>query len=215
MPHQSQSALFRFLSFVLLSLGMGYLGSASAQDKNEGRDLFATCSGCHAVPFSSNAYPTYKVPRLGGQHPAYIVDALKGYKGDNRVHETMKANAANLDDDMMAIIGDYLHSATREKPVSLNIAGDPVKGKELTESCAACHGDAGQAMDGLNFPKLAGQHESYLFHSLKAYQSGERQNAIMNASQLKPEWTDEDLLNIAAYYASLEGLTTVDFDGND
>lgn len=213
MPHQSQSALFRFLSVILLSLGI--VGSASAQDANQGRDLFATCSGCHAVPFASNVYPTYKVPRLGGQHPAYIVDALKGYMGDNRVHETMKANVANLDDDMMTAISDYLYSATRDKPVALNITGDPEKGKALTGSCAACHGDAGQAMEGLNFPKLAGQHESYLFHSLKAYQSGERKNAIMNAAQLQPEWTDEDLLNIAAYYASLEGLTTVDFDGND
>ena len=45
-------------------------------DAERGEVLAYTCHGCHGIPNSKNAYPSYSVPKLGGQHAAYMVAAL-------------------------------------------------------------------------------------------------------------------------------------------
>ena len=53
-------------------------------------------------------YPTYHVPKLGGQSAGYIQSALKAYKDGTRQHGTMRANADNLTDQDMADIAEFL-----------------------------------------------------------------------------------------------------------
>ena len=84
--------------------------TAGAGDPDAGAQKVETCMGCHGVPHYVNTYPTYHVPRLGGQHEAYIVAALKAYKEKQRSHETMHANAASLSDEDIADIAAYLSS---------------------------------------------------------------------------------------------------------
>ena len=45
------------------------------------------------------------------------------------------------------------------------ISGDPEKGSQLVDSCAACHGADGNSLVGM-WPTLAGQRELYLFDQL-------------------------------------------------
>ncbi|MEJ2513870.1 MAG: cytochrome c [Gammaproteobacteria bacterium] len=84
-------------------------------------------------------------------------------------------------------------------------SGNAALGKTKSAPCAACHGADGKGT-APNFPVLAGQHASYLAHSLKEYRSGARKNAVMapQAAGL----SDADIADLAAYYASLEGLET-------
>jgi len=82
--------------------------------------------------------------------------------------------------------------------------GDVARGKEKSAACAACHGADGNSPMPL-FPKLSGQHADYLLHSLKAYKSGSRKDPIM-AGQVA-NLSQEDMENLAAYYASQQGLT--------
>lgn len=78
-------------------------------------------------------------------------------------------------------------------------SGDAANGETLSATCGACHGADGNSVLETN-PKLAGQYESYLVHSLKAYRSGARKNAIMAgfAAQL----SDQDIKDLAAYFSS-------------
>ena len=85
-------------------------------------------------------------------------------------------------------------------PVSM--AGDVEAGAAKAEPCAACHGANGNTPIADN-PKIAGQHRLYLLYVLRAYKSGERQNAIM-AAQTAP-LSDEDLQDLAAYFAAQPG----------
>jgi len=78
--------------------------------------------------------------------------------------------------------------------------GDAAKGKELSASCAACHGADGNSTNP-EWPKLAGQSEAYLIKQLTEYRSGKRKNAVMNG-MAKGIKTDQDVLDIAAYYAN-------------
>jgi cytochrome c553 len=80
--------------------------------------------------------------------------------------------------------------------------GDPERGKEKSEVCAACHGQDGNSANP-TFPVIANQYESYLLHSLRQYKSGVRKNAIM-AGQVAG-LSDQDLQDLAAYYANMSG----------
>ncbi|MGV6858959.1 MAG: c-type cytochrome [bacterium] len=82
----------------------------AAGDVEAGRKLASNCMGCHGVPSYNNVYPTYRVPRLGGQHPEYIVAALQAYAKGDRPHETMHAQAATLSETDMQNLAAYLSS---------------------------------------------------------------------------------------------------------
>lgn len=85
---------------------------AHAQGNAEAGQVKATtCMGCHGIPKYNNAYPTYRVPKLGGQPPAYLEAALKAYKTGERPHGTMHAQAASLSDQDIADIAAYLATA--------------------------------------------------------------------------------------------------------
>ena len=87
------------------------LPAAGAGDSAAGRDKADTCIGCHGIPRYTNAYPTYRVPKLGGQSPAYIAAALKAYKSGERPHMTMHAQAASLSDQDIEDIASFLSAA--------------------------------------------------------------------------------------------------------
>jgi len=76
-------------------------------DAAAGRTAAETCLGCHAVETYFNVYPTYHVPKVGGQSAAYIESALKAYRDGSRKHETMNANASNLTDQDIANIAAF------------------------------------------------------------------------------------------------------------
>lgn len=82
--------------------------------------------------------------------------------------------------------------------------GDIAAGKAKSAVCAACHGVDGNSPTAM-FPKLAGQNQDYLLHTLKAYKSGKRKNPIM-AGQVAG-LSDADMANLAAYFAAQPGLT--------
>jgi len=93
---------------------------------------------------------------------------------------------------------------------SASAAGNPSRGLELSQACQACHGPEGNLAVDENTPIIAGQHAGYLVHAPQADRSGDRQNAIMAgfASQL----SDQDIRDLAAWYASQDGLTTPSLD---
>ena len=80
-----------------------------------GRHKFYTCVGCHGIPNYNNVYPTYRVPKLGGQNADYIANALKEYKSGERSHPTMHAQATTLSDQDIADIAAFLSTAAEKK----------------------------------------------------------------------------------------------------
>jgi cytochrome c553 len=79
--------------------------------------------------------------------------------------------------------------------------GDPEAGAAKAAVCAACHGQDGQAIMA-EYPDLGGQHYSYLLQQMEYFRSGERYAALM-AGQLDNR-SDEDLRDIAAFYAEMD-----------
>ena len=63
---------------------------------------------CHGITGYKNAYPNYHVPRIGGQSPQYLVNALTEYRKGTRKHPTMQAQAQSFSEQDIADIAAYL-----------------------------------------------------------------------------------------------------------
>ena len=82
-------------------------------------------------------------------------------------------------------------------------AGDATAGKQKSESCVLCHGEAGKGGTP-GFPVLAGQHADYLVQALEKYKSGDRQNPMM--AGVAAGLSEQDMLDLGAYFSSQTGL---------
>ncbi len=177
--------------------------NVQAADAEKGKIAFETCRGCHSSPGYSNVYPTYYVPKIGGQRPEYTIVALTAYKEQSRPRGTMTANAFDLSQKTIENIAAHIQrsgGSTSPAPA----AGEVIKGKKLAESCLGCH--TNDIDDGGNSPILAGQYGNYLVKVMKDYQSGKRKNAIMQG--MLKGFSSDDLEDISTYFASMKGLTS-------
>lgn len=182
------------LAFALLG-SVGPTAGHAAGDAQRGKQLGYTCLGCHGIENYKNVYPTYNVPKLVGQHPEYLVAALKGYRSKGRSHGTMYAQASSLSDRDIDDIAAYLAGSVL--PATAPAVGQ-APGK-VTELCVACHGANGVGITG-DYPTLAGQHADYLQRSLIQYKQGDRKNPIM--ATFIGQLSDAEIKAVADYYAA-------------
>jgi cytochrome c553 len=189
---------------VALILATFYLCPAAYAEGDvvAGEEIGYSCLGCHGIEGYRNAYPSFRVPKLGGQKATYLVIALKGYRSGERAHPTMQAQATSLTDQQIEDVAAYLASLGNDTVLS---GGDDASPPQAAAACGACHGQNGISINP-EWPTLAGQYESYLAHALRQYKTGARGNAIMAAQAAMV--ADEDIPLLARYYARLKGLET-------
>lgn len=80
--------------------------------------------------------------------------------------------------------------------------GDAAEGKSKSAICGQCHGQNGISIIPI-YPNLAGQKQGYMELQLQAFRAGVRINAAMTPHARK--LTDQDIVDLSAYYASLDG----------
>jgi len=195
-----------FVTAALLLLGCASLPAFAEGDAAAGEVLAYTCLGCHGVEGYRNAYPSYRVPKLGGQKAAYLVAAIKGYREGDRVHPTMVAQASSLTDQQIEDAAAYLASLSTD---TVEAGGSAAPSLNEATTCTACHGQNGISLSP-SWPTLAGQHEDYLVHALNQYRDGTRKNPVMGP--LAAALTDDDVELLARYYSRLSGLETTAAD---
>ena len=93
---------------------------AASGDAAKGAQKVLQCSGCHGIDGWRTAFPeVYRVPRIGGQHEAYLVKALQQYKNGDRSHPSMRAIAAPLtEQDMVDLAAYYAQGGVNTKTAS-------------------------------------------------------------------------------------------------
>ena len=84
-------------------------------DAAAGKQLTYTCQGCHGITGYKNAYPSYHVPRIGGQSAQYLASALTEYREGKRKHPTMQAQAQSFSPQDIADIAAYLSTVQPAK----------------------------------------------------------------------------------------------------
>ena len=172
----------------------------------------ANCLGCHGIRGYQATFPeVYRVPMISGQNPKYIVAALTAYKNGDRKHPTMRGQADPLSEQDINDIANYY--ATHGVDSSQHVADKPshepnAKVAALLQkaACTSCHGtNFSKPID--NYPKIAGQHNDYLFAALRAYKMENnptmgRNNAVMSA--IAKQFSSAELKALAAYVGSLD-----------
>jgi len=193
----------------LLALGLGLAATATAVtaqaegDAANGKVLAYTCQGCHGIPNYKNAFPSYSVPKLGGQNPTYIINSLKAYASGERSHPTMHSQAVSMDDQARADVAAFFRGQPSES--NNQVVGTP---PPATQTCVACHGADGAKTVGEEFPILAGQKADYLVQALKDYKSGKRKNPVMGG--IIGTIDEKDFDAIAEFFAQQKSLCTTD-----
>jgi cytochrome c553 len=134
------------------------------------------------------------IPSLAGQDATYLASALQAYKQGSRSDETMKGLAAALDDGAIKNVSTFY---ANQEPKQPNVR-KPLTAEEWAQRCDRCHGVNGNSADP-RLPALAAQRVDYLEKVLQDYRTGARKSPQMAA--MSDVLTDQDITNIAAYYA--------------
>lgn len=95
---------------MLFAVAPAFAQTPAAGDAAAGKIKGYTCTGCHGIIGWRNAYPSYHVPKIGGQNYDYIVAALTGYKSGQRKHPTMQAQGESLSDQDIRDIAAWVSS---------------------------------------------------------------------------------------------------------
>ena len=96
---------------VIPFLMMLMTSNVSADSLTAGKSKAETCLGCHAIPGYNNVYPTYKVPKLAGQHAEYIYSQLKNFQASIRSNDSnkmMRNIVHRMTDEEMKAVSQYI-----------------------------------------------------------------------------------------------------------
>lgn len=182
----------------------------------DGEKKAALCIGCHGIQGFHTGFPeVYKVPKISGQNPKYIVAALNAYKKGERKHPSMRGVASTLSDQDMADLSVYYaNNGTFVRPPMKTADGNPDALALVAKGgCTSCHGENFSKPIDAGYPKIAGQNSDYLYYALKAYktegvQQIGRANPIMGG--VAKQFSNEELKILAEYVGNLPGqLQTV------
>ena len=199
------------LVIVFASLAMMASAASFAKgDATKGKSLSATCAACHGADGNSTN-PEW--PKLAGQGEKYIIKQLTDYRKDIRVDAVMSAQAKLIaSDEDVEHLAAYFASqeATSGTGDETKVAegGLLFKGGKMSTkvtACAACHGPTGAGNDPALFPKLSGQHTTYVIGQLKRFRSGERANdAGQMMRNIAEKMSDKDIEAVAEYISGLQ-----------
>jgi cytochrome c553 len=174
--------------------------AAQAVDIEAGKALAQTCVACHG-PGGNSTAPVF--PVLAGQTARYLYLQLKDFKEGARVNPVMSPMAANLSKDDMQNLAAYFAD---QKPTAIDFKSDPARvklGFAKTEEviCSMCHLGG---MKGQNeIPRLSNQHYDYTFKQLSDFKARHRTNDAGNMTSVTKTLSDDDIVNISQYIATL------------
>ncbi len=94
---------------IAAALGVTLMGSACAADLDAGRKIVeAQCAACHGKDAKTPIDPAY--PKLAGQYPDYLANALADYQSGARKNAIMAGMAKPLSKSDIRNVAAYLAS---------------------------------------------------------------------------------------------------------
>ncbi|TFH73409.1 c-type cytochrome [Gammaproteobacteria bacterium LSUCC0112] len=150
---------------------------AATVDGVEVSDRF--CLTCHGTDGQGNI--GIDAPRLAGMERWYLQrqleifrSGLRGTHPEDLNGKEMQPMAAILSDESIQDILNWAET-WEYKPAEITLTGgDVARGRTLYQTCAACHGAAGEGNEAMRAPALRGQNDFYLVNQLKNFKAGLR-----------------------------------------
>jgi len=201
--------LIRVITAALLLLSL----PAIAADLANGQRLNKSCALCHGL--HGQGASGKLSPRIAGLPREYIVKAMQDYAAGARTYPLM-VRTSQLDkftDKDYEDVAAYLSSLDLSSDERFNIQpafGDAKKGKKIYSSdCRNCHNANGYGKPSKEAPPLAGQHPAYLYTTMRGFAEGHRIHANDKEDDSFTDYEDADLVNLAAYLATLDDVKIV------
>jgi len=177
-------------------------------DRTNGEEAYEVCGACH-LP-SGAGRPDGTFPQLAGQHTTVLIKQMADIRAGLRDNPTMYPFAVTLTDPQeLADVSVYIESLCippdHGKYEGADAALQVSKGRELYEKqCLECHGKNGEGDKAKFYPVIAGQHYKYLLRQMTEIRDGHRRNANPDMVRIIKPYTDDMLVAISAYQASLK-----------
>lgn len=206
----------------LVTLGISVF--AHAQNLEKGKEINATCAGCHSEAGQGGSRGEY--PRLAGQQVKYLESQLKAFRARTRVNIPMYpyTQERELPDEDIKDVSAYLASIelptkwpvfkdtddaltrltlTERVMIIPRVTGNLANGEAIYQKkCVTCHGKTGMGR-GM-FPMLVGQYTSYLMRQMEKYVAGERPHDEEGVGGLLNTLKTQDMQDILAYLTSIQ-----------
>lgn len=180
-------------------------------DIEAGKSKTQTCVACHG-PDGNSVVPNW--PKIAGQYENYLDKELKdfrlGEKGP-RFEASMYAMVAALSDqdiaDLSAFYASQKQTMGKAKSDLVALGERLYRGGNMqtgVSACMACHGPTGEGNEAAKFPKLAGQHATYIENQLIAFRDGKRKNSPNGMMEsISHRMSAEEMKAVSSY---VEGL---------
>lgn len=198
----------KLLVSLLLTLGVTGLAQA-AGDAAAGQAKTAVCGACHS-PDGNSLAPNF--PKLAGQGERYLLKQLNDIKSGNRQVVEMTGLLTNLSDQDLADIAAYYASQTgsigQADPKLVERGEALFRGGNLEAgmpACTGCHSPNGAGNDLAGFPKLNGQHATYVAKQLTDFREGNRTNDgdAMIMRSIAAKLSNKDIEAVSSYIQGL------------
>jgi cytochrome c553 len=161
------------------------------------RDAMSRCVKCHDETGNSEGSG---MPNLTAQHPEYFASSMMGYLDGNRSHSLMKRLAGKLEPATISEMGVF-YAVQEPLRTQTQGDGDANVGRRLSEGCAACHGENGNAIKA-DMPTLAGQDAKYFIKAMNHYKDSKRLHQKMFDAVV--DLSKQDMIDLATFYAAQE-----------
>lgn len=182
-------------------------------DLENGKKLYQLCSNCHqddgwgvTTGFGAQTGSGY-YPVLAGQHKNVLIKQLADIRSGNRDNPMMYPFTLDKyiggPKDIADVTG-YIASMKPHPDHEKGYGNDLEHGKKLYEEhCVKCHGDNGEGSNDDFYPRLQGQHYTYMLRQMKWIKSGKRRNANSQMIKQIERFTYRDMKAVIDYASRL------------
>lgn len=197
MPRRPERALAaaRFCG-VLASVALAWFASAAQAQSAERLAQCAVCHGAKGISVSP------QIPSLAAQPKIFVENQLVLIREGLREVPSMKGMLDGVPDTELSVLASHFQALPAPGPATGPVQADRFqRGKDLARValCGTCH--LPDYSGRQQIPRLAGQHEAFLFDTMKQFRdhAGPGRDTIMSASLLGIN--DAQLADLAHYFA--------------
>ena len=144
-----------------------------------GKMMFRNCAVCHSP--EGWGTPSGHFPQIAGQHKSVVIKQLSDIHKGNRDNPTMLPFTIPLflqGPQSLADIAAYVSKLPMMPNNSMGYGAQMAEAKKLyDDNCEQCHGANGEGDAEKLYPRIHGQHFSYLERQLHWIKTGKRRNA--------------------------------------
>ena len=155
-------------------------GGATAPEVNleRAQQLYVICGACHGA--RAQGERALETPALAGQNGEYLLRQLRlfasgarGLEGDQQGRQMRQIlETISSEDDWKQLIAYIGTLPVKDLTPPASDAGS--RGHELYQTCAVCHGAAGEGSAALKAPRLVSLSQWYIANQLRKFRTGLR-----------------------------------------